>query len=316
MTKLLGITVTGGLSSENRVFARLLAERADRYGAQVVVHDETGARDGVAAQFAELAETPTVPLDTGWRPNPWAYRGNRLGRPWCCDTGTVSSAPSPPPTNTGPTRSTPPSSTTTVGPRQGRHVTRPAAIVHLHYTVGPWLRRVVLNQLRTTDRVVAVSDFVPSTGDHPRRTRTPDHHHPQHDPGVRPARQRNDSAAPPRARAGGGSIRLRFGRVPRPGQGPPRCHHRVRAIARERDNVALMLVGTGRIEKKVHARAAIPRLPIASSRPANDPTCRSCSRYSTRSCTPPRRIRARWRCSRRWRPPCRSPPTTTADCPS
>ena len=33
-------------------------------------------------------------------------------------------------------------------------------IIHLHYTIGPWLRRLVVKRLRTADHVVAVSDFI------------------------------------------------------------------------------------------------------------------------------------------------------------
>ena len=76
MIRLFGITVAGGLSSENRVFARLLSERGDRYDTLVVVHEESGAEAVIADHFAGLAKSPTVPIDTGWRPNRWTHRGN------------------------------------------------------------------------------------------------------------------------------------------------------------------------------------------------------------------------------------------------
>ena len=37
---------------------------------------------------------------------------------------------------------------------------RKPQIVHLHYTVGPWLHRPVLSRLRSCDHVIAISDFI------------------------------------------------------------------------------------------------------------------------------------------------------------
>ena len=230
MIRLFGITVAGGLSSENRVFARLLSERGDRYDALVVVHDESGAEAVIADHFAGLAKTPTVPIDTGWRPNRWTHRGNpgrapvalryrrRLDRIIAAADGFEPGAVY--------------SSQQHYDCRAASKVARSLAvpqIVHLHYTVGPWLRRVVLNQLQTTDRVVAVSDFVREQAI---RHGVPEHRvttiHNTMPPYVRPDAERSREL---RSQLGlpRGPVRLRARRPVRPGQGPPRRHRRLRA---------------------------------------------------------------------------------------
>ena len=175
-------------------------------------------------------------------------------------------------------------------------------IVHLHYTVGPWLRRVVLKQLRTTDRVVAVSDFVRrqaiSHGVPEHRVTTIHNTIPEY---VRPDAGTTEQL---RRELGLADDRYVFGLVGRfdPGKGHLDAIAAFERVARQRDDVSLVLVGTGRIESKIRTRAR--HSPVARPhhrRRANGRTCRSCSRYSTRSCIPPPRIRARWPCSRRWR---------------
>ena len=57
MTKLLGVQVAHGLTSETRVFAELLAERDARYDSCVLMHQENGTT-GDIDRFAALAHTP------------------------------------------------------------------------------------------------------------------------------------------------------------------------------------------------------------------------------------------------------------------
>jgi glycosyltransferase involved in cell wall biosynthesis len=255
VTSLLGITVTGGLSSENRVFARLLSERADRYRALVVVHDAGGADAGVADQFAELAKSPTVPLDTGWRQNQQAYRGNpfrasvalryrqRLDR-------IIAAAD-----RFGPSAVY--SSQQHYDCRAASKVARSLAIpqiLHLHYNIGPWLRRVVLQQLRTTDRVVAVSDFI--------RWQAINHGVPEHRVttihNTMPTYVRPDlgSTQALRRELGLADDQYVFGLVGRfdPGKGHLDAVAAFEKVARRRDDAVLVLVGTGRIEGKILTR--------------------------------------------------------------
>jgi glycosyltransferase involved in cell wall biosynthesis len=262
MTRLFGVTVVGGLSSENRVFARLLAERDDRYESLVAVHEESGSQENSAALFGELAACPTVAIDTGWRPNPRDYRYDpararvvlrfrqRLERvlhvaePFAPDVVY--------------------SSQQHYDCRAASKVARARdvpQIVHLHYNVGPWLRRFVLKQLRTTDRVVAVSDFI--------RAQTISHGMPEdrvstiHNtvpPYGRPAPSATQAR---RDELELGEDRFLFGLVGRldPGKGHLDAIAAFERIAPERADAALVFVGAGRIEAKIRARAR--RSPVA-----------------------------------------------------
>ena len=68
MTRLLGVHIAHGLSSETRVFAALLAERDALYEPCVLMHEDDGAT-GDIDRFVALAGTPVTTIDTGWRPN-------------------------------------------------------------------------------------------------------------------------------------------------------------------------------------------------------------------------------------------------------
>jgi glycosyltransferase involved in cell wall biosynthesis len=262
MTRLFGVTVAGGLSSENRVFARLLAERGERYEALVVVHDDGGAEAGVAEDFARLAKGPTIPLDTGWRPNSWSRRGNPRRAPVAMRyrhrvDRIVDAAE-----RFGPdvVYSSQQHYDCRAASRVARSLSVPQ-IVHLHYTVGPWLRRVVLHQLRTTDRVVAVSDFV--------RRQAIRHGVPEHRVttiyNTVPAYVRPDdsTAQTLRRKLGLPDDQYVFGLVARfdPGKGHLDAIAAFERVAQQRDDVSLVLVGSGRIERKIRARAR--RSPVA-----------------------------------------------------
>jgi glycosyltransferase involved in cell wall biosynthesis len=256
MTRLFGITVAGGLSSENQVFARLLAERGDRYEALVVVHDEGGAEAGVADHFAGLAKSPTVPLDTGWRPNPWAYRGNPGRAPvaWRYRRRLDRIIAAADQFEPGAVYSSQQHYDCRAASKVARSLGVPQ-IVHLHYTVGPWLRRVVLEQLRTTDRVVAVSDFVRqqaiSHGVPEHRVTTIHNTTPTY---VRPDAGKTEAL---RRELGLAHDQFVFGLVGRfdPGKGHLDAVAAFERVARKRDDVSLVLVGSGRIERKIRARA-------------------------------------------------------------
>lgn len=168
--KLLGVQIANGFSPEAQVFAHLLAHRGDAYDARVLLHDWPGDTEQSAARFADIAQAPTVSLDTGWRPNERATRGRvsklqsianfRRSLPellraatrydpdvvysnqqiWDCAAATYIA----------------------------KQLRKPQ-IVHLHYTVGPWLQPSPLlrpllgdplRRLRECDLVVTVSDFI------------------------------------------------------------------------------------------------------------------------------------------------------------
>ena len=318
MTRLFGITVAGGLSSENRVFARLLSERGDRYDALVVVHDESGTEAVIADHFAGLAKTRTVPIDTGWRPNRWTHRGN----PGAGAGGAA--LPTPPRSHHRRRRRV----------RARRRLLLPAALRLPGRVEGRQLAHGAADRppplhgrsLASACRAQQAADHRPGrrrqrlrprAGDQARRAGAPGDDHPQHDAALRPARRGEKPGAPRRARSARGPVRVRARRPVRPWKGSSRRHRRVRA---RRPSSATTCRWCSWVRAGSNTRSmpapAVLRPPIASSSPANDPTCPSCSRCSTRWCTRPPRIRARWRCSRPWRLRCRSSPTPTAACPS
>jgi glycosyltransferase involved in cell wall biosynthesis len=262
MTRLFAITVVGGLSSENRVFARLLAERDDRYEPLVVVH-EGGTDVGIAEQFADVARCPTRPLDTGWRPNPWSYRYNpaRAGVVWKfrrrLDRVISTARPFRPDAVYSSQQHYDCRAASTVA----RSLDVPQ-VVHLHYNVGPWLRRFVLKRLRTTDRVVAVSDFVREQairhGMLEGRVTTIHN--------TVPAYTRPDTAVTEalRKELGTSDAQYVYGLVGRfdPGKGHLDAIAAFERVARTRDDVVLVMVGSGRTEGKILARAR--RSPVAN----------------------------------------------------
>jgi len=160
VTKLLGVQIAHGLSSESRVFASLLAERDDRFESLVLIHREEPGNDDVD-RFAELSHSDVSPVDTGWRPN---LLGHRI---------------SPGRARVAVQYLSRIDNSVSIATQYGPHVvyssqqhydcrtaTRVATtlsvpqIIHLHYIIGPWLRRFVVSRLRSTDHVVAVSDFI------------------------------------------------------------------------------------------------------------------------------------------------------------
>jgi glycosyltransferase involved in cell wall biosynthesis len=264
VTRLVGVAVVGGLGSENQVFARLLRERGDDYDALVVAHRSDTAPGCEAEQLGELAACPVIALDTGWRPTRWSRRGDpgrvpvavryrrRLGR-------VVAAAAEFEPT--------------VVYSSQQHYDCRAASaiasslgvpqILHLHYTVGPWLRHSVLERLRTTDRIVTVSDFireqvlghgVPEERVTTIRNTVPAYVAP--DPAVS-ARLRRELGV-----AEGDYVYGMVGRLD-PGKGHLDAIAAFEQVAVDHPDAVLVMVGSGRIEERVLERA---RTSPASSR--------------------------------------------------
>lgn len=158
--KLLGIQVQHGYSPEARVFATLLGNRQGSFEA-TVLHQHTAQDRSAADTFAHASVSRVRQLDFGWRrhpPLPAAIARRVAGRlryrvglhqatraatayapdviysnqqKWDCDIAT----------------------------RLAEKLHRPQ-IIHLHYTVGPWLGRQVLHRLLSCEHVITVSDFI------------------------------------------------------------------------------------------------------------------------------------------------------------
>ena len=160
LTRLLGVHIAHGVTSETMVFASLLAERGARYESCVLMHEESG-RPADIERFAALAHTEIATLDTGWRPN---LAGSRL-RPGRARVAIQYLSRIDASIAAG-VRFNPDVVYSSQQHYDCRTATRSAAsleipqIIHLHYIIGPWLRRLVVNRLRTADHVVAVSDFI------------------------------------------------------------------------------------------------------------------------------------------------------------
>lgn len=158
--KLLGVFIANGFASEARVAATLFRHRAGRYEPLALHHSWDGDRES-AARFHAASDARVVPFDAGWRSNPRADRAlARKAASWArlhlalpkliaearrfrldavyssqqlWDLYTASLI---------------------------ARLLRVPQVVHLHYTVGPWLTRSTLHWLPRADRVVAVSDFI------------------------------------------------------------------------------------------------------------------------------------------------------------
>ncbi len=158
-TRLLGIQIANGYSPEARVFAGLLGARAGAYEAHVLHHAWPGDAES-PRQFSAASAAAVTCFDTGWRPGsrgrsplsklaaharfrralPRMLDAARRADPdiiyscqqhWDCFAATYIA----------------------------RRLKKPQ-IIHLHYTVGDYLRKPVLERLLTADHVVTVSDFI------------------------------------------------------------------------------------------------------------------------------------------------------------
>ena len=255
VTKLLGVQVAHGLSSETRVFAELLAERDALYDSNVLMHQENGAT-GDIDRFVAIAHTPVTTIDTGWRPN-------RTGRRLSPERARVALQ-----------YLSRIDSSVAVGEQLDpdvvyssqqhydcRTATRMAAtlgvpqIIHLHYIIGPWLRRMVIKRLRTADHVVAVSDYI--------RQQAIEHGVlPDHVTTIRNSIRRfepRDPAAVEAVRRGEGisSDAFIYGMVGRldPGKGHLDALAAFDRLATDDPGIWLMIAGTGRHESRIRSAA-------------------------------------------------------------
>src|SRR5258708_5280699 len=162
--RLLGVVIANGFFSEVRDFANLLAERGISYDPLVLFHKQPNPHDkdrGAAEEFERLAQTQTFRFDSGWRRNDDGHRSTiaKAGS-WAAlhlqllrliavarrhRTDVVYSSQQ----------------------RWDSHLATLLAhalgvphVIHLHYTVGPWLGHEVLRRMRSAAAVVCVSEYI------------------------------------------------------------------------------------------------------------------------------------------------------------
>jgi len=158
--KLLGVQIANGYASEARVFASLLAHRPQHVSALVVAgigpHDRQSA-----ARFEADSGVRVETVDFGWRPSP--PRGHSAS----AKMAQLARLHAALPRALNIARTFAPDIVYSsqqhwdcyVATRLAKALKRPH-VIHLHYVIGPWLRRIVLTRLRHCNRVVAVSDFI------------------------------------------------------------------------------------------------------------------------------------------------------------
>jgi len=159
-TRLLGVQIANGYSPEAQVFARLLAHASPKILEPHVFYQKWEGDPQSAKRFQEASSAPVQTLDFGWRSVsahrsfpakagarlrflaslPQALRLARHINPdviyscqqlWDCQAATY----------------------------LARKLNKPQ-VIHLHYIIGPWLHRPILERLRTCAHVVTVSDFI------------------------------------------------------------------------------------------------------------------------------------------------------------
>ena len=158
--KLLGVFIANGFASEARVAAALLRRRSGRYDALALHHSWDGDRES-AARFEAASGVSAFRFDAGWRPNPrgetraagkvvaWAQLHLALPRllrealrfrpdavyssqqTWDCYAASWIAG-----------------------------LLQIPQVIHLHYTIGPYLGRATMRQLRRCERIVTVSEFI------------------------------------------------------------------------------------------------------------------------------------------------------------
>ena len=260
-----------GSPRRRAVFAELLAERDARYDSCVLMHQENGTT-GDIDRFAALAHTPVTTIDTGWRPNRTGRRLNperaRVALQYLSRID----------------------SSVAVGEQLDpdvvyssqqhydcRTATRMAAtlgvpqIIHLHYIIGPWLRRMVIKRLRTADHVVAVSDYIRTQAiehgvspDHVTTIRNPVRPFEPRDQAVVEAVRRDQHIS---------SDAFVYGMVGRldPSKGHVDAIAAFDRLAADDPGIWLMIAGTGRHESRIRSAArrsvAADRIVFLGQRP-------------------------------------------------
>jgi len=158
--KIIAIQIANGYSPEARVLATLLGARDDAYDGVVLHHTWPGDTTSTD-RFEEEARMSLARLDMGWRPNPSARRSfpakvlswarfqialrDMVRRAAKFDPDIIVSCQ----------QRWDCFAASAIAAKLGK-----PQIVHLHYTVGPWLGRSVLDRLHACDHVVAISDFI------------------------------------------------------------------------------------------------------------------------------------------------------------
>ena len=140
--------------------ASLLRHRGGSYEPYALHHWWEGDRES-AARFEAASGARVFRFDAGWRPNP------RDDRTLFAKVGSWAKFHAALPRLVAEARRFRPdaiySSQQTwdcYAASWMARLLRVSQIIHLHYTVGPWLGRWTLRQLRRSARVVAVSDFI------------------------------------------------------------------------------------------------------------------------------------------------------------
>lgn len=160
MLKLLGIQIANGYSSEARVFASLLGNRAGAYE-PLVLHQESPADTTSRQKFAGDSQARLTTLDFGWRKSPPG------GHAALAKVGQFARLRATLPRAIRLAREFDPDIVYSnqqhwdcyVATEIARALGKPQ-VIHLHYIIGPWLRRQPLERLLTCDHVITVSDFI------------------------------------------------------------------------------------------------------------------------------------------------------------
>ncbi len=162
--KLLGVVIANGFSPEARVFASLLRERKGRYQSLVLHHDPPNPHPkdaGAPDDFERAAKSPVVRFDAGWR------RNDEGQRSLPAKIGSRAMMYAQLPRLVLEARRYQPDLVYSsqqhwdsgVAGTLARALRKPQ-VVHLHYTVGPWLGRSALRALSGAEGVVCVSEFI------------------------------------------------------------------------------------------------------------------------------------------------------------
>lgn len=159
-TRLFGVAIANGFSSEVRVMSMLLRE-SPSVDAAVVVHDGAGG-DGAAERVREISGATVHALDLGWRPP-----GGRAPRDRIVRIGSIAATLARSlPRVIRVARAHRPDVVYSSQQKWDRalaalvaRVLRRPHVIHLHYIPGPWLGRATMRALRRR-RVITVSEFI------------------------------------------------------------------------------------------------------------------------------------------------------------
>jgi glycosyltransferase involved in cell wall biosynthesis len=163
-TRVLGVVVANGFSSEARTFANLLSECDGAYDPLVLCHVDSNPHPkdaGAADDFERVARAPMFRFDSGWRRNDDGRRSRMAkARSW---TALHLQLPS----LLAVARQHRPDVIYSSQQRWDSHLAALLShtlgvphVIHLHYTIGPSLGIEVLRRLKTVAGVVCVSNYI------------------------------------------------------------------------------------------------------------------------------------------------------------